>query len=127
MRPTANSEQNLASEETYEVFGQMRMGPCQAPPPELEGKTARIKCADGEVLEVSAEALALSFRAKKDLLEKGCDQDFEVPQLGCTGLHVPAKFSSTFSNPVWCKSQVGEGCDGEAHGVPETSHHQRVQ
>mmetsp|Transcript_67460 Transcript_67460/g.160938 ORF Transcript_67460/g.160938 Transcript_67460/m.160938 type:complete len:731 (+) Transcript_67460:80-2272(+) len=65
--------------ETYEVFGQMKMGPCQAPPQELEGKTARIKCADGEVLEVPAEALALSFRAKKDLLEKGCDQDFEVP------------------------------------------------
>ena len=76
------------------------MGPCQAPPQELEGKTARIKCADGEVLEVPAEALALSFRAKKDLLEKGCDQDFEVPHLGSTGLHVPTQFSGTVSNPI---------------------------
>ena len=69
-------------QETYEVFGQMKMGPGQACPEDLVDKTARVKCADGDVLEVPAEALALSFRARKDLLEKGCEEEFAVPCRG---------------------------------------------
>ena len=69
-------------QETYEVFGQMKMGPGQACPEELAGKMAKIKSKDGDVFDVPAEALALSFRARKDLLEKGCDEEFEIPCLG---------------------------------------------
>ncbi|CAK8998773.1 unnamed protein product [Durusdinium trenchii] len=65
--------------ETYEVFGQMKMGPAGGCPAELHGKKARIKCSEGDIFELPADAVALSLRARKDLLEKGCDQELDYP------------------------------------------------
>ncbi|CAJ1426835.1 unnamed protein product [Effrenium voratum] len=64
---------------TYEVFGQMKMGPGQACPRELVGKKAKLKCAEGDLFELPAEAVALSLRARSQLLEKGCDEVLEYP------------------------------------------------
>ena len=70
------------AQETYEVFGQMKMGPAGGCPAELHGKKARIKCSEGDIFELPADAVALSLRARKDLLEKGCDQELDYPLLG---------------------------------------------
>lgn len=69
-------------QETYEIFGQMKMGPAGALPSELRGKKAKIKCSEGDIVELPADAVALSLRARKDLLENGCDVELEYPPLG---------------------------------------------
>ena len=72
----------LLAKETYEIFGQMKMGPAGSCPAALQGKKAKIKCAEGDIFELPADAMALSLRAKKDLLENGCEQELDYPQLG---------------------------------------------
>ena len=67
--------------ETYEIFGQMKMGPGGACPSGLHGKKAKVKCAEGEIFELPADAMALSLRARKDLLENGCDQELDYPKI----------------------------------------------
>ena len=73
---------NCFAQETYEIFGQMKMGPGGACPSGLHGKKAKVKCAEGEIFELPADAMALSLRARKDLLENGCDQELDYPKLG---------------------------------------------
>lgn len=67
--------------ETYEVFGQMKMGPAGSCPAVLHGKKAKIKCAEGDIFELPADAMALSLRARKDLLENGCETELDYPKI----------------------------------------------
>ena len=73
----------LNSQETYEIFGQMKMGPGISCPVELMGKKAKLKCTEGDVFELPADAVALSYRARTDLLDKGCEGELQYPCLGC--------------------------------------------
>ena len=91
---------NCFTQETYEIFGQMKMGPGGACPSGLHGKKAKVKCAEGEIFELPADAMALSLRARKDLLENaqnGCDEELDYPKLGDPMLRV----SLMFQVPRW--------------------------
>ena len=50
--PRCNALMTRCTEETYEVFGQMKMGPAGSLPAVLHGKKAKIKCAEGDWLVV---------------------------------------------------------------------------
>eukprot|EP00439_Symbiodinium_sp_Y106_P059933 s727_g8.t2 len=57
----------------------MKMGPGTACPVELMGKKAKLKCTEGDVFELPADAVALAYRARTDLLDKGCDAELQYP------------------------------------------------
>ena len=59
----------------------MKMGPGTSCPVELMGKKAKLKCTEGDVFELPAEAVALAYRARNDLLDKGCEGELQYPCL----------------------------------------------
>lgn len=68
----------------------MKMGPAGSCPAVLHGKKAKIKCAEGDIFELPADAMALSLRARKDLLENGCETELDYPQPGMRRVYVTA-------------------------------------
>eukprot|EP00930_Biecheleria_cincta_P098525 TRINITY_DN9017_c0_g2_i1.p1 TRINITY_DN9017_c0_g2~~TRINITY_DN9017_c0_g2_i1.p1 ORF type:complete len:801 (-),score=212.25 TRINITY_DN9017_c0_g2_i1:204-2606(-) len=65
--------------EVFQVFGQLKWGPAPGCPPELCGQQVRLKCKDGDELEVSAEVACIALRIRSIALERGCREAMEFP------------------------------------------------
>lgn len=62
-----------------EVLGETRFLPGEVCPPQLQGQQVSLRSSDGKSFELDAEAACIASRVTASLLEKGCEEELEVP------------------------------------------------